>query len=314
MVVPSGDTQLPVSALSARGAGAHTSAWQAEALEARVMAMVAAHLREAEKMTSFLGKNVESRLGAVEQRQVQLERRMTEFTGSCRQAQPDTARPLGECQQHGQRSPRVERHQHVMEDEEEERQLRIAMQRAESLERRTQAAEEKEQQHRHHAHKSERVDRSERTSAKADIKCKVGTQETGSVALLAVQDLEVLLQAEMKAMHKRCTALQDTLDEHILLPLRDVEQRLEENDQKVRQLVGVGQDCSSRVEEHEFRLGVARTKLDVHDQKISRLEAMRWQRESTFMSSSGFTSHSAPKAAEPLTSNTAGLSESNRCH
>merc|ERR1712151_196691 len=82
----------------------------------------------------------------------------------------------------------------------------------------------------------------------------------------------------MRAIHKRCTALQDTVDERVLLPLREVEQRLEEQDQKVRQLIGVGQDCSSRVEEHEFRLGVSRTKLEVHDQKISRLEAMRWTR------------------------------------
>merc|ERR1712217_611329 len=56
----------------------------------------------------------------------------------------------------------------------------------------------------------------------------------------------------------------------------DIEQKLQEQGATIKQLVSVGQDCSCRVEEHEFRLGVARTKMDVHDEKISRLEARRW--------------------------------------
>merc|ERR1711879_234512 len=58
------------------------------------------------------------------------------------------------------------------------------------------------------------------------------------------------------------------VDEHVIMPLRSIEQRLTENEQKVKQCISAGQDCSSKVEEHEFRLGVTRTKLEVHDQKL----------------------------------------------
>merc|ERR1712228_990471 len=61
-----------------------------------------------------------------------------------------------------------------------------------------------------------------------------------------------------------------------LASIADIEQKLQEQSSAVKQLMSVSQDCSCRVEEHEFRLGVARTKMDVHDEKISRLEARRW--------------------------------------
>lgn len=330
MLLPSGDCAK--GTLGIGGNEARRSR-EAEALEAKVMAMVATHLREADKMTRFLGKNVESRLDALEQRQVQLERRVSEFTNMQRQ-KPDTGpssekpgrkvaedlqQPL-QSSSRAKRTSRSERHLEAMDDGEEERQLRIATKEAELLEQRLQAAEatlgqqQQQQQQVHHPQKAERVDRNERSSAKAHIAAaesrqKAGTRETGDAALLAVQELEGHLQAEMKAIHKRCTGLQDTVDERVLLPLRDIEQRMDEQDQKVRQLISAGQECSSRVEEHEFRLGVARTKLEVHDQKISRLEAMRWQRES----SGSFKQPSARDRAESWTSSSADLT-TGMCH
>lgn len=96
--------------------------------------------------------------------------------------------------------------------------------------------------------------------------------------VLAVQALESLLNQELKATRKICNNLQDTMHTEVLVPLTDIDQRLQEQDQVVKQLISIGQDGSSRVEEHEFRLGVLRTKLDVHDQKFSRLELMRCNR------------------------------------
>jgi len=292
------------------GVASH-AARQVDALEAKIMAMVSGHLREAEKMTQFLGRNVEARLEAVEQRQVKLEQRISDL-GSGSRASSGCTRPTDEeALAREQRSrQRAERNQQQdnMDQDEELRQLKLAAEEAEKLERRLQQAEcgAPEQL----PHKAERDKEKERSNRKASESrshasdCSSsrhrssGNGERADVALMAVQELEALLQAEMKAIHKRCSVLQDTMDERLLLPMREVEQRLGEQDQRVRRLTDAGQDCSSRVEEHEFRLGVARTKLEVHDQKISRLEAMRWQREST--ATGGITARERPE--KPLSS------------
>merc|ERR1711959_340961 len=91
-------------------------------------------------------------------------------------------------------------------------------------------------------------------------------------ALLAVQELEGLLRQEVRELRKHYNMLQEAFDEHVVMPLRQVELKLSEHDQKVAQCLDVGQDCASRVQEQEFRLGVTRTKLEVHDQKLAILD------------------------------------------
>merc|ERR1712039_762920 len=116
-------------------------------------------------------------------------------------------------------------------------------------------------------------------------------------ALMAVQELELLLRDEMKAVHRNCMTLQEAFDERVTAPLQSFEQRLTEHDQKVKQCIDAGQDVSSRVEEHEFRLGVTRTKLEMHDQKLISLDhAFRWIRRADI--ASGDMPESA-RACEP---------------
>lgn len=269
-----------LAASSAAGVGVR----QLEALEAKLLSMVAAHLREADKLTVLAGKNVEARLGALEHRQGELERDFSEFAVASTTSLEGAAKCSGFTGSNESSSRRGsggirERAAMPGGDDEELRQLREAERHAEELERRledTGKLEAERSAPRRTAAASRRIER----GGGGGEACGMGGAEfsTQDTALIAVQELEVLLQEELKAVHRRCMGVQDSIDERVLLPLRDFEQRLQEQDHKVQQLVGAGQDCSSRLEEHEFRLGVARTKLEMHDQKISRLEAMRWQR------------------------------------
>jgi len=134
-------------------------------------------------------------------------------------------------------------------------------------------------------------------------------------AMQAVRELEAVLCAEIQCMHTRWGQLQesidggrlsqpnhdlesklqdaihvgetplrdlerklhDVVDDRAVLPLRDLERRLQEVENMMGQAQMAGQECSSRIEEHEFRLGVQRTKLELQEEKLNRLLASRWQ-------------------------------------
>jgi len=90
-------------------------------------------------------------------------------------------------------------------------------------------------------------------------------------ALRAIQALGELVHQELKVAHDRCNALQDALSDSVMAPVQRTGQQFADLDAKVQQLLGEAQDCSSRVEEHEVRLGVTRSKLDAHDQRLALL-------------------------------------------
>eukprot|EP00931_Biecheleriopsis_adriatica_P064262 TRINITY_DN39065_c0_g1_i1.p1 TRINITY_DN39065_c0_g1~~TRINITY_DN39065_c0_g1_i1.p1 ORF type:complete len:296 (+),score=80.95 TRINITY_DN39065_c0_g1_i1:57-890(+) len=103
------------------------------------------------------------------------------------------------------------------------------------------------------------------------------TQRAGAhEALLAVESLDSILQEELKAVSKRCNQLQELVEECAIAPLGEVERQLREHCSAVKQMLGATEDYSSRVEEHDVKLGVLRTKLEVFDQRFFRLESMRW--------------------------------------
>jgi chromosome segregation ATPase len=91
---------------------------------------------------------------------------------------------------------------------------------------------------------------------------------SGSDALQAVQGLEALLHAELNEIHRRCNRLNENIEDG-LFPLRQLEQQVIEQSHQVEQLGAAGKEQACRTEEHEFRLGVMRTKMEVHDEKIS---------------------------------------------
>lgn len=103
----------------------------------------------------------------------------------------------------------------------------------------------------------------------------------GETIMLAVQELESLLQTELKDIRKRFNNLQDTMEDRVLVPLHDCERRIDEHDHYVKQCLSTGEESVARFEEHEFKLGVLRTKLDVQDQKVARLDSMRWSKASS---------------------------------
>lgn len=269
---------------------------QLEELEVKLMATLAGHLRETSKLQRLGERDTEARLVALEQRQVQLEHKFSDLAdmvqeraasgGRCADAAsppPPTASQLaGGCRLDvgGSSAAKSKTKTHVADDETE--MLRQAMLQAEALERRLAAATAGELSPREaptppppaaEAEKPCREAPKPRGGHNADRVA--GAASVSELVLAAVEELESLMQVEVKALNKRFANLQDTIDERAVLPLRDLEQRLQEQDQKVRQLLGVGAECSSKVEEHEFRLGVANTKLEVHEQKISRLESLR---------------------------------------
>jgi len=245
---------------SARGASATTAiatmGRHMEALEARLTAMIAqqqvqhaASLREADRLADLAGKNTDARLDAVERRQLQLEHLMSGLT--CTVTGRGEERQMRGCP-----APAIEAG-HA------------------SFERRLRALEEKCGDNSFGGAQG-----SPAPAVEQSLKERGGHHGTGGdngdAALLAVQELESLLHTELRAIHKRCNTLQDSVDGNAIVPLRGLGQQFQEMEQTVQQLIGAGQECSSRVEEHKFRLEVIRTKIDVHDQKISRLETTRW--------------------------------------
>eukprot|EP00418_Pyrodinium_bahamense_P010147 CAMPEP_0179117460 /NCGR_PEP_ID=MMETSP0796-20121207/55171_1 /TAXON_ID=73915 /ORGANISM="Pyrodinium bahamense, Strain pbaha01" /LENGTH=403 /DNA_ID=CAMNT_0020815831 /DNA_START=77 /DNA_END=1289 /DNA_ORIENTATION=- len=78
----------------------------------------------------------------------------------------------------------------------------------------------------------------------------------GDAAFLAVQELESLLRTELKAIRKRCNTLQDQLDERTIVSLKEFEQRLQEEDKMVKQLLCASQESSSRLEEMNSALAL----------------------------------------------------------
>jgi len=103
-----------------------------------------------------------------------------------------------------------------------------------------------------------------------DAHREVTTSNTAE-ALRAIQALGELVHQELKVAHDRCNALQDAMSDNVMAPVHRAGQQVADLDAKVLQLVGETQDCSSRVEEHEVRLGVTRSKLDAHEQRITLL-------------------------------------------
>jgi len=249
------------------------SARQLDMLEARLMTMLASHIREAEKLSAFSARSADERLDALEQGQASMEHRLSELASHL-QGGASAAEATAE-----------------------RRSLELATLQAEALERKLGADSRDGRAAASDLDPLAAVapvsggDHGRRShQGRGDVEWR---RHIADSVTAAVQDLEAVMQAELKAIHRRCVSLQDLLDDRTLLPFMDFEQRLNEQDLKVKQLTSAGQDCSSRVEEHEFRLGVARTKLEVHDQKISRLEAMRWQRGGSVLGSGCFRGEGA---------------------
>ncbi|CAE8687708.1 unnamed protein product, partial [Polarella glacialis] len=90
-------------------------------------------------------------------------------------------------------------------------------------------------------------------------------------AFSAVKELDSVLHQELRVLHDRCDLVQETLDVRALSALRQLAQRMADQDSKVEQLFTDGQDCCARVEEHEVRLGVARSKTDAQEQRLALL-------------------------------------------
>lgn len=92
--------------------------------------------------------------------------------------------------------------------------------------------------------------------------------------LMLSAEAEALLQDGLRELHSRCDALQDALDDRATFPLRDLQRRLAEQELKVEELVSANEEHVSRLEEHSVRLGIARAKLESHDEKLALLD--RW--------------------------------------
>lgn len=269
---------------SARGTSAiATMGRHMEALEARLTAMIAqqqvqhaAALREADRLAELAGKNTDSRLDAVERRQLQLEHLMSGLASTEQRTRDHPASAAIEAERS-------------------------------SLERRLRALEEKcgdNSRGSMHGAPVPTVEQSHKE--RGGLNCTSG--DNGDAALLAVQELESLLHTELRAIHKRCNTLQDSVDGNAIVPLRSLGQQFQEMEQTVQQLIGAGQECSSRVEEHKFRLEVIRTKLDVHDQKISRLETTRWTKG---LGGSGGDGDRTPNSSTSATSPSSRMPTSN---
>jgi len=132
-----------------------------------------------------------------------------------------------------------------------------------------------------------------------------GTRQTVDEALLVVNDLDESVHQELQGVHRRLNALQGCFDERVLVPLRRLEQRFSEQDSRANRIIEDGQDHAARVEEHEIRLSVVRTKLEVHDQKLAQLDrSVRWRGTDTERSSPASPAHVAaqhkPRAAHEL--------------
>jgi chromosome segregation ATPase len=94
-------------------------------------------------------------------------------------------------------------------------------------------------------------------------------QPAGDEAFVAVQELQGSIHQELQAIHERCNFVQDIVDERVLGQIRKLERKVGDHDMKVEQLLVSGQDCTAKIEEHEVRLGVTRSKLDTHDERLA---------------------------------------------
>jgi len=309
-----------------------------EALEARLLTMVAsqqvqqaAELREADKMAGLASRCAEQRADELERRQAALEQHLSEVAEVvqrlCREKEAqdestaffaaetrerleqlwDAQAPAREVQASLEHAAGLEDRVRALEA--------AASAQTEALERRLKSLEEHWQQSSssakapapHPATANMAAGRGPQEAAFAAGDCGGERLAAGDAALLAVQELDSLVRSELKAIRKKCNSLRDELDEHTVISLKDFEQRLQEQDKMVRQVLGASQDSSARLEEHEFRLGVSRTKLEVHDQKISRLEAARWQRgNSGHFGDLDRATCGTPSSASPCVSPTAG--------
>lgn len=258
-----------------------------EAMEERLFSMIAnvqrtstAAMVEADKLADFATKATEARIDNVDQRQKDLEQRFGELVGAM-EAMRHGHRPSQEdergagCAQEPARAGRpssaaVRNWRRVAAGLQPGA---VAMSPRSSLSGPPELPASGE-----HAETS--AGRRGRSKCKAHSAEKdAGVDSFANEVMLMVHQMEAMLHAELKVLHKRCNAMQDSLEERALIPLRELEQRFLEQEQTVRQLSSVGQECSSRVEEHEFKLGVTRTKLDMHEQKLALFErTSRWSR------------------------------------
>jgi chromosome segregation ATPase len=241
-----------VEANSKRGAVSKKSTTatelQIEALETRLLAMIStqqvqhsAELRDAHKLANYALEEFKERLNIVEQQQERLCTQLTALAAAVEDLRKGSAG------------------QPVAPAEKEKKPAPPQAASVEALEKRLRELEE-----------------SRSLGAAADDPLKSERSRRSDTIFIAIQDLEATLNSEVKAMRRRCNACQEGVD-NALVPLRNMERQVQEQDQIVKQLLDHGQEWSSRIEEHEVRLGVARTKLEVHDAKISRLESMPWR-------------------------------------
>lgn len=243
-----------VGANSKRGAVSKKSTTatelQIEALETRLLAMIStqqvqhsAELRDAHKLANYALEEFKERLNIVEQQQERLCMQLTALAGAVEDLRKGSAG------------------QPVAPAEKEKKPVPPQAVSLEALEQRLRELEES---------------RSLGAAADDPLKSERERSRRNDKIFIAIQDLEATLNSEVKAMRRRCNACQEGVD-NALVPLREMERQVREQDQIVKQLLDHGQEWSSRIEEHEVRLGVARTKLEVHDAKISRLESMPWR-------------------------------------
>eukprot|EP00929_Paragymnodinium_shiwhaense_P068634 TRINITY_DN34555_c0_g1_i1.p1 TRINITY_DN34555_c0_g1~~TRINITY_DN34555_c0_g1_i1.p1 ORF type:complete len:472 (+),score=146.95 TRINITY_DN34555_c0_g1_i1:71-1486(+) len=99
-------------------------------------------------------------------------------------------------------------------------------------------------------------------------------------ALRIVQELEAVIHNELTVVHKRCNELQESFDKGLQLPFQQLERQVEERSKAVAQMVAASNELSARVEEHEFRLGVQRTRLEVYDEKMTSMDRLLRQMRS----------------------------------
>lgn len=248
---------------------------QLETLEVRLLAGAAAdslrqaaELREAQKLKAFEQRTLEARIGAVEMRQAKLDSLLAELSDCFRQLHKDVSKQKGQLA--GLQELRIQESLGSSWPRDAAK-IQVAAQEGPPS-----------------------------SPIKAPFQHE-GPTSSGDVVLLAVQELESLLRTELKAMSRRCALLQDTLDESVLLSIQDMDRRLQEQDLTVKRMASAAEECSARVEEHEFRIDVLRTKLEVNDQKMSRLERTRWSRASMDLSGSERASNSqaCAQAAPP---------------
>lgn len=288
-----------------------------ESLEARLLGMLAsqqvqqaAELREADKLAGLAGRFAETRVDELERCQGRLEQRLAEISEAvkrlCRQQESQDERTAFFAAETRERLEQLwDAHGSSRETQASSlgsspslegrvRVLEAGSAQTEALERRLKDLEERWQHssasakaHSPHPAAANTADGHGARGARAEEGAFAANDlsgerlAAGDAALLAVQELDSVMRSELKSIRKKCNTLRDELDERTIVSLKEIEQRLQEQDKLVRQVLGASQESSARLEEHEFRLGVSRTKLEVHDQKISRLEAVRWQRGSS---------------------------------